>query len=96
VRSADPAPGVAVEILVKEKMVAELRIVAVERRAAEDRPVAEFVALKDAAQAARQFDCDLAQMEQPAGAGWAFDLEIVAVIAVEALQRLDLVGTLGA
>src|SRR5687768_7169927 len=89
VRSTDAAAGVAVEVLVEEHVVAEMRVVLHLRVVAEDRPPAAPVLEEDVAEPVAQLAGDLLQAEEVAGAGRAFDAEVVAVVFVELADRFD-------
>src|SRR4051794_6631641 len=80
---------VAVEVLVEEQMVAPVRVDLDFLRPAEDRPPALLVAQEDADQPPGELVGDLIEAEELARAGRALHPEIVAVVVVELLDRLD-------
>src|SRR5579864_3136728 len=69
---------VAVEIFVKQRIIAEIRIVLESLRAAEHRPAAAGVAQKQSRQAPRQLGCHIAEVHPPARAARELDLQILA------------------
>src|SRR5262249_51709977 len=71
----DASAVVAVEVLVKQRQVAPMRIALKLLRAPVDRPAPVFAAQEDARQAVRKLVRHLPQIHEPAGAGWAFDFE---------------------
>src|SRR6516164_428724 len=89
VRGAEAAAGVAVKIFIEQHIVAEANILLLDPRIPEHRAATLLVAQKDPAQTLRQLVGHLSEMHQPARPDRAFDLEIVAVITVEPMQRLD-------
>src|SRR5438309_1851700 len=82
-------PGVAVEILVEEDVVAEMQVAVQLVVVGQDRPPAMLIPQEDAGQPAGQLVSDLVDRQELAGAGRTLDLEIVAVVMVELLQRVD-------
>src|SRR5438034_2997057 len=88
-RGAEAAAGLAMKILVEQHVIAEMRVLLQYRHVAEDRPAAVGPTQENPAQAPRQLSRDLAEMRQRPGSHRAFDLEIVAVIGMKPLQRLD-------
>ena len=88
-RGTQAAAGVAVKILIKQHIVAESGIFLLDPRVAEHRPVALLVAQKDPAQTPGELGSHFAKVMQPARPDRTFDLEVVAVITVEPLQRFD-------
>src|SRR5271165_6002547 len=89
VGGSETAAGIAVKIFVKKRMVAEVRIVAEQWRGAERRTVALLVGKEQPGEPTRQLGPNLRQVHIDAGPGRTLDLEIGAVIAVKAAQRLD-------
>ena len=85
----DAAPVVAIEVLVERDTAAVVGIRLQLGGMAQHRAVAVFILQEDARQSARQLLGNLLDREQRAGARRAFDFEIVAVVVVEFLQRLD-------
>src|SRR5262245_2499906 len=88
-RSSETAAGVAVEEFVKQHIIAELRVLLLDWRVAKDRAMTVRVAEKDAAQPASKLLGNFAEMQHRARSHRAFDPEVVAIIAVKPLQRLD-------
>src|SRR5688572_24394112 len=89
VRCTDAAPGVAVEIFMKENVVAEVRVARELLVGREHGTPAALVLQEQPGQAARQFVRHFGDAEEDAGAGGALDAKIVAVVTVEPPQRLD-------
>src|SRR5271165_3097862 len=89
VGGSETAAGVAVKIFVEERMVAEVRIVAEQWCGAERRTVALLVGKEEPGEPERQLGRNLRQVHIDTGPGRTLDLEIGAVIAVKAAQRLD-------
>src|SRR5262249_59596889 len=85
----DASAVVAVEVLVKQRQVAPMRIALKLLRAPVDRPAPVFAAQEDARQAVRKLVRHLPQIHEPAGAGWAFDFEIVVQVVMKILQLID-------
>src|SRR6266542_1161693 len=86
---ADAAPTLTVEVLVERDVIAPLCIVLKGHIVAEDRPAALLVTQKDSGEPPREFLRHLPKRQLRAGAGRAFDREIVAVELVVFLERLD-------
>src|ERR1700730_13293143 len=89
VRGTEATAGIAVKELVEQQIITADRVLLLHRRCAEDRPMSVLAAKEDAAQPAGKLDGDFAEMQHGAGSYRAFDLEIVAVIAVKPPQRFD-------
>ena len=84
---ADSAPGVAVEVFVKEHQVAPVRIVwKLETPKTGRRP---FSSRRKMLQAARHFAGHLPQSHHLSRPGRELNLEIVTKVVVEFLQRFD-------
>src|SRR5260221_13422388 len=81
--------GVAIEILVKEQVVAEMHIALELRAPAENRPLAIVLAREEPSDSPRDLVGDTRDRHVAARSGRAFDLEVVAVIAVKAVKRGD-------
>src|SRR5476649_1323135 len=88
-RGAESLAGIAVEILVEEQVVTEMRVMLELRALAEDRPLAVGLPRKEPDDAARQLIRDPGDRDVTPRSGRAFDLEIVAVIAMETAERGD-------
>src|SRR5262249_52998521 len=88
-RRADAAPRVAVEVFVKQQVIPEVRVVLVLGRLPEDGPPAALVRQENAGQAAGQLLGHALDGDEPAGTRRALDLEVVAVVVVKLLERLD-------
>ena len=86
---AQPGAIVAVEILVEQNVIAEMRIGLKFLRAAKYRPAAMLVAQEKTREPARQLRGDFRQVHLNAGAGGTFHLQFVAEIMMEPLQRFD-------
>src|SRR5262245_7113185 len=86
---ADTATAVAVEVVGEEQVVAEVWVARQLGMSAEDRADALAVGKEEARQSARQLGGDFVERAHAAGADGALHLEVVAVIVVELLQRLD-------
>src|SRR6516165_5839496 len=89
VRGADAAAIVAMEVFVEQQVVAEVRIALQLRVVAEDCPPTLLVAQEQPTQSTRQLLRHLFNGDEVAGTAWAFDLEVVAVVVMELLQRFD-------
>src|SRR2546427_3294536 len=89
VRRAQPATGVAVEVLVEEDVIAEVRILPHLLRGAEKRPAAVRPRHEDPQETPGQFVGYLAERQQLPRAGRALNLEARPVIVVEASEALD-------
>src|SRR5581483_2834974 len=89
VAGADTRARIAVEILVEGDAVAPVRVTLHVLVGAEHRPAAVRVAQEDARQAPRVLGWDLPEGQALARAGGTLDQEVVAVVVVELLQRLD-------
>src|SRR5437879_7739610 len=89
VRRAQPATGVAVEVLVEEDVIAEVGILPHLLRGAEERPAAVRPRHEDTQETPGQLVGHLAERQQLPRAGRALDLEARPVIVVEASEALD-------
>src|SRR5438067_301037 len=89
VRRAEASSGVTVEVLVKQDVIAEVRIALQERIAPEHRTASTPIAYEDARQSASQLRRHLVDRQVATRAGGALDSEVVAVVVVELLERLD-------
>src|SRR5580704_11352695 len=85
---AATTPVIAVEVLVKERVILELRP-AGRRRRTQHRAASVSISQEQSAKAPCQLVRDVGKAEGLPRADRVFDAEIVAVIAVEAIQRLD-------
>src|SRR4029077_19438634 len=81
--------GIAMEELVEQYIIAEVRVLLLDRRLAEDGPLSIFAAKEDAAQPAGKLGSDFAEMQHRSRSYRTFDLEVVAVVAVKPPQRFD-------
>src|SRR6516164_1702048 len=88
-RGAHAASGIAVEVLVEQYVVAEVGVRLLDAIVTEHRPATVRAAQEEAGQAARQLFADLAEAQIPAAADWAFHFEVLAIIAVKLVNRLD-------
>src|ERR1700692_4349849 len=86
---APPGTGVAVEVLVKEKQVAPMRVGLELFQVAEYRSVALFVAKKDVCHPARELARHIPQRLHVSRSSRELDFEIVTQVVVEFLQGLD-------
>lgn len=86
---AEPSAGIAVEKLVKPQVIPPVGVEIQGIVAAVDAPAAVVVALEQVLQAVLDLLGHVAQVHVLARADGAFDLEVVAEIEEEALQRLD-------
>ena len=82
VARAEAGAVVAVKILIKQDEVAPVRILLELSGAAVHRTLAGLVPHEDAGQSARDLLGDLVERHEPAGAGRAFDGEIVSIVCV--------------
>src|SRR5207302_653153 len=89
VGSADAPPGVAVKIFVEQNVIPEMRVAVQLRMVAEHWTAAIGVAQEQARQPPRQLIGGVFDRDEAPGIRGAFDLEIVAVVVMELLQRLD-------
>src|SRR5262249_10964576 len=88
VRCPHAAPGIAVEVLVQQRVITDLGVaiqsLPARRTAgvfsAQYRPAAAAVAKEDARQASRQLVGDFANRGEMPGACWAFDFEVIAIV----------------
>src|ERR1700730_1155718 len=81
--------GVAAEELIERDAVSIVRIRLKLWILAQDGTVARPILQKQPRQPARQLGGHLLEAHQIAGAGGAFDLEVIAVVVMEFLQRFD-------
>ncbi len=81
--------GVAIEILVKEQVVAEMHIALKLRAPAEYRPLAIVLPGEEPGDSLGDLVGDARDGHVVSRSGRAFDLEVVAVIAVKAVERGD-------
>src|SRR5262249_30528245 len=86
---AEPAARLAVEVLVEQQIVAPVGGLLEARVRVEYRPAAIGRTPEDADEALRQQVSDRAQRQQLARTSRALHQEVVAVVAVVFLQRLD-------
>src|SRR5678815_54646 len=86
---ADAASYVPVEILEEQQVVAEMRVVLQSRILREHRAAAVFVLEKDSRQARAELLGHVVDRDEPARADRALDLEVIAVVVMELLQRFD-------
>src|SRR5687767_7816132 len=86
VARAEAGAGISVEVLIEEEMVAPVGVLLEGRTVGEHRAAAVRVALEDLHQALREEVRDLGECEECTGAGGALDCEVVAVVAVKALD----------
>src|SRR5947209_5841594 len=86
---SDTCAGVAVEVLVEEHEILPVRVVAIESVRGVHRPAALAVLQENAGHSARDLGGHLPERHHRSGAGRALDLEVVAEIVVELLERLD-------
>src|SRR5947209_8140544 len=77
------------EVFVEQQVVAEVRIALQLRVVAEDCPPTLLVAQEQPTQSTRQLLRHLFNGDEVAGTARAFDLEVVAVVVMELLQRFD-------
>src|SRR2546421_887849 len=80
---------VAVEVLVEQEVVAEVRIALQLLGLAEGRPAAVLIEKEDGGEAAGDLGRHLSERHLPARTGGKFDGELFAQVVVELLQRLD-------
>src|SRR5262245_54850674 len=81
--------GVAIEILVKEQVIAPMFILLKLRVSVEDGPPPGGAALENRSQAPRQLHTYIPQVQMAPRPRWAFDREAVTEIPVEFLQRFN-------
>ena len=86
---SNTAAAIAVEVFVEEDVIPEMRVIRQFVMVAEHGTTAAPVFQEKPAQTPRQLIRHILYGHEPAGAGRAFDFEIVAVIVVEFLQRFD-------
>src|SRR5579864_2656937 len=89
VRRTDAPARVAVEVLVKEHVVPEVRVVLYPGVVSQDGALAFRVAQEQPRQARRELARHLLYREIPARSRGALDLEVIAVVVVKLLKRLD-------
>src|SRR4029077_819430 len=89
VRRAEAGAGIAMKIIVKQIAMSILRAVGPIAGRAGKCALVFFVAQKKLDQSIGKLVRDFIQMHEPAGSGWAFNFEIVAVVMVKLLERLD-------
>src|SRR2546426_4286005 len=89
VRCAHAAPGVPVKVLVKQHMVSKVRVILQTPIVPEHGALSVIVAKEDPGQAGRQLGRDLVDGVIATGSRGTLDPEIVAVVVMELLQRLD-------
>src|SRR5688500_14590489 len=89
VRGSDAAARVAVEVLVERDVVAEVRVALQLVVDPIDGTAAVLVAQEDLLQARRQRFRDAIERQHAAAARGTLHAEVVGLIVVEALQRLD-------
>src|SRR5262249_39508178 len=92
---SDPGAIVAMKVLVKQNVVAPVRIRLKLLSAAKHGAAAGLVAKKDAGQANTYFSAHLEERHQVPRPGWALDLEVVSVICVELEERANQHGVEG-
>src|SRR4051794_9040057 len=85
----DAGAVVAVEVLMEQDVVTEMLIGLEFRNITKNRSLPGLVPKEDVRESPRDFLGNLPQIHQVAGAGRAFHLEVVPVIVVKLLQRLD-------
>src|SRR5882724_7650741 len=88
-RGAGASAGIAVEELVERDAIPIVRIRLELRILAQYGTVAGRILQEQPRQPARQLGGHLLEAHEIAGAGRAFDLEVIAVVVVELLQRFD-------
>src|ERR1700722_4455164 len=88
-RCADAPAGIAMKVLVERDAVLVVRIRLQLRLLTQHRPLAARVLQEDPRQAVRQFRGDLLNGEIVPRSGRTFHSEIVAVVMMKLLQRLD-------
>ena len=86
---AEAATSVAVEILVKQDQVPEMRVGLKYRVVAENRSLALLIAQEQPDQPPAQMVSHLLQRQLLAGADRALDLEVRSIVTVEAPQAVD-------
>ncbi len=59
------------------------------RLVAQHRPFSHAVPQKDARHAMCKFGCNLVERQKMSRSGWAFHFEVLAIVVMELLQRLD-------
>src|SRR5438034_2623149 len=89
VRGADAATGVAMEVLMEEHAVLEVRIGGEFRMILERRAPAILVFEEEAGDSLNELVGRLVDRDEFSRAGRAFDFEIITVVVMEFLQRLD-------
>src|SRR5262245_8809742 len=88
-RGADASAGVAVEIFVEEHVVTEVGVAGEFGVIFQHRALAVGAPEEEPGEAAGEFECDFVDGDESTGASGAFHFEIVAVVVVELLERLD-------
>src|SRR6516165_3115176 len=86
---ADAGSVVAVKVLVEVQQVAPVRIALKLFGSPEYRPAIAGVAQKYARQPLRQFVGGFVEREETARPVWTFNFEVVSVVVMEFLERLD-------
>src|SRR5262245_13709995 len=86
---ADSGAGIAIEVLVKEHEVVPVRIAPVLFDALEHGTCAVAITQEDARKPSRKVGCDLFERHQLAGTCRTLDLEVVAEVVMELLERFD-------
>src|SRR5690349_3167916 len=87
--SADAASAVPVEVFEEQQVVAEMRVVLQARILREHRAMPVLVLEEDARQPCAELFGHIVDRDEVARADRALDLEVIAVIVMELLQRLD-------
>src|ERR1700758_3486237 len=89
-RGADAAAAVAVKVLIEKNVVAEVWIVLPPCRVMSvERAAPARITQENAREPHGELVGNLIECQEASGAGGAFDLEVVAVVVVKLLQRLD-------
>src|SRR5690349_17469579 len=86
---SDTAPGLSVEVLMKQHVITEVRVLCQFLMVAEHRAPLAPVGQEEPSQAPRELVRNVFDGHESARTSGAFDLEVVAVIMVEFLQRFD-------
>ncbi len=84
---SDASAGVAVEVLVEQQVVVPMGVGLEAFVRAEDGAASVLVAQEDVGEPTREVFRDLPEGQVRAGAGGAFDQELVAIVVVELLER---------
>src|ERR1700733_12520286 len=85
----DAGSIVSMEVLVEQQMILPMGILLEFLDTSEDRATAVLVTQKDAAQPCRDISGNLEKVLLDARTGWAFDLEVIAVVSEVMQQRPD-------